>query len=153
MQLFVLFPSLMRAPMWLRRDFTDIKTARVEVRTHARVRVWRKHVCVCVCMRVGFILYARTHAPFPPRPFRAPPFRALFPPLPWERRRVTQVDWEFSSRENIYLALVRRAKQAAASGLNVWRCKRLYGSGARFTLFGPEGTAEVTDRPYVVAMQ
>lgn len=92
-QLYVLFPSLMRPPMWLRRDFSQVKTARV------------------------------------------------------------QVDWDLSARDELFLRVMYRADKARKQALHVWRCKRLHGPGQRFTLFGPEGTAELTDRPYILAMQ
>ena len=40
-QLYVLFPSLMRSPMWLRRDFTNVKTSRVQVGTGSAGCRWQ----------------------------------------------------------------------------------------------------------------
>jgi hypothetical protein len=48
-QVYVLFPSLMRPPMWLRRDFTQVKTARVQVGPGRSACAWRARACICAC--------------------------------------------------------------------------------------------------------
>ncbi len=64
-----------------------------------------------------------------------------------------QVDWDLSPREELFLRVMYRADKARKQALHVWRCKRLFGPDSPFTLYGPEGTAELTDRPYILAMQ
>ena len=63
------------------------------------------------------------------------------------------MDWDLTGRESLFLKIMYRANQARKQALSVWRCKRLYGPDTRFSLYGPEGTAELTDRPYILAMQ
>ncbi|GFR45338.1 hypothetical protein Agub_g6706 [Astrephomene gubernaculifera] len=93
LKLFVLFPSLMRPPHWLRKDFSLVKTAAVEM------------------------------------------------------------SWEIPKRMSFLLRTMRRLRSAEAQYLAVWASKKKIGPGEGFKLYGAEGTAEMTDRPYLLVLK
>lgn len=64
-----------------------------------------------------------------------------------------QVDWHITPRVQLFLHLMRRRQGALEQRLNVWVCRRRFVPGETFTLYGAEGTAELTDRSYVVAFK